>query len=219
MARALILLLLLATPAWALSESVTQLTISVAKEAGLDPAFLLAVVDIESSGNCSAQTGQYKGLLQLSSSQFRGSNIFDCRENLRAGAKILADAADTFQAANGRDPSAIELYLIHQQGTEGQRAHANHLDLPAWKSLWLHTAEGVNRGMGWSQLAIWGNVPSDVRSRYGRVENVTSAAFVQIWREKLEARMRRLLPSPPPAAVEAYQCFIPAALLDKLRRE
>lgn len=222
MIRALLFVLLFASQAQALPANVVQITIEEAERAGLDPAFLLAVVDIESSGDCSASTGKYRGALQLSDEEFRrlgGTSITDCRQNIRIGAGKIAKEADTFKLANGRDPTAAELYLIHQQGPEGQAAHANHLDLPAWKSLWLWTSEGVSRGQGWSQAAVWGNVPSDVKSRYRSVENVTSRAFIGLWAGKLEDRMRKLAPPPPPAPKEEYLCYLPAAWLDKLRRE
>ncbi len=222
MIRWLLPVLLFASQALALPANVVQIAIEEAERAGLEPAFLLVVIDIESSGNCSARTGRYRGALQLSDEEFTrlgGRDITDCRQNIRIGAGKIAKEADTFKAANGRDPTAAELYLIHQQGPEGQAAHANNLDLPAWKSLWLWTQEGVTRGQSWSQQAIWGNVPTDVRPKFpGGVYGVTSRQFIGLWREKLETRMRRLLP-PPPAPVEAYLCYTPVLGLERLRRE
>ncbi len=222
MIRWLLPVLLFALQAQALPANVVQITIEEAERAGLEPAFLLAVIDIESSGNCSAKTGRYRGALQLSDKEFEalgGKDITDCRDNIRVGTGKIAKEANTFREANGREPTAAELYLIHQQGPEGQAAHANHLDLPAWKSVWLWTQEGVSRGQSWSQAAVWGNVPSDIKPRFkGGVDAVTSRDFIGLWRERLEARMRKLLP-PPPEPVEAYRCFVPAILYDKLRRE
>lgn len=223
-----LLFLLLASPAFAIAPEVTKIVIEEAERAGLDPAFALAVVDIESSGNCSANSSnsatKYKGLLQLSGEEFSrlgGRDIYNCRDNARIGLAKIAKEADTFREANDRDATALELYLIHQQGPEGQAAHANNLDLPAWKSVWLHTSEGVSKGQGWSQLAVWGNVPSDVRPPYRGVENVTSRNFIDIWSGKLERRMVALAPPPPPEPeipAEEYTCYVAPHMLQKLRR-
>lgn len=203
------LLALLIGVAQAMPADVTRLVNEEADRVGMERAYALAIVEIESSGNCSAVTGSYKGLLQLSDTEFKrmgGSNIFDCQENARIGlAKILKEA-DTFRSLNDRDPTAVELYLIHQQGPEGMAAHYNHLDLPAWKSLWLYTSEGIAKGEGWSRLAVWGNVPSDVKPRFKDVYNVTSRQFIEVWQEKLTRRLSQFAPVTPSPPKVTYTC-------------
>ena len=47
-------------------------------------------------------------------------------------------------------------------------------------------AEGRKRGAGWARRAIWGNVPTDERSRFpAGVESVTSRQFIDIWTRKM----------------------------------
>jgi hypothetical protein len=159
-----------------------------AKAQGVDPARLRAFVLIESGGNPNNTTGSYKGLLQLSGNEFakhggQGS-IYDIDANLNAGAlKLKAEAAD-FERQYGRPPTAGEVYLRHQQGAGGAAAHWRNPDAPAWQNM-ASTAEGRQRGPGWARKAIWGNVPSDVRSQYGSVDNITSRQFTDLWNTKV----------------------------------
>ena len=39
--------------------------------------------------------------------------------------------------------------------------------------------------MGWSKLAIWGNVPDQDKARFGSVDNITSQDFMNLWRAKV----------------------------------
>jgi hypothetical protein len=126
--------------------------------------------------------------LQLSNDAFaeyggRGS-IFDPDENLAAGALKLKALADQFRGKYGREPSASELYLMHQQGPGGSAAHWANPDAPAWQNM-LSTAEGRQKGPAWAKQAIWGNVPDDVKARYGSVDNLTSRDFVKLWNDKV----------------------------------
>lgn len=160
---------------------------TAAKRYGIDPQLLRTFVGIESGGNPNAVTGQYKGLLQLSNSEFSkhgGGNIFDTTDNLNAGAAKLKAESATFAAKYGREPRADELYMIHQQGEGGSAAHWANPDQPAWKSMYS-TAEGQQKGPGWSKLAIWGNVPDDLKRQYGSVDNMTSKQFTDMWAAKV----------------------------------
>jgi hypothetical protein len=166
----------------------------VAREMGMDAKTLATLVGIESGGNPNAKTGSYRGLLQLSADEFRrygeGGNIMDPEANLRAGVRSLQDKGARFAREFGRKPSATELYLMHQQGEAGLRAHLRNPDAPAWKNM-LSTGEGRRKGAGWARKAIWGNVPSDVRSRYGSVDNLTSRQFVSLWQQKVAGKPSR----------------------------
>lgn len=159
-----------------------------AKRHGLDPRALRSYVLIESGGNPNTQTGSYKGLTQLSDAQFRKyggqGNIFDVNDNLNAGAAKISSLRGMFQKRYGREPTAGELYLIHQQGWGGAQAHWDNPDQPAWQSM-ASTGEGRSKGPGWAKRAIWGNVPTDVRSKYGSVDNITSRQFAELWDGKV----------------------------------
>jgi hypothetical protein len=159
----------------------------VARANGFDPDKLAAMVSIESSGRPSATTGSYKGLLQLSDSEFakygNGGDIMDPRDNLEAGVKALQAKEAGFKREFGREPSATELYLMHQQGEAGLRAHEKNPDSPAWENM-ASTGEGKQKGDDWAKRAVWGNVPSDMRSQFD-VDTMTSREFMAVWTAKL----------------------------------
>ncbi|MCA1397226.1 transglycosylase SLT domain-containing protein [Bradyrhizobium sp. BRP56] len=159
----------------------------VAQANGMDPNKLAVMVSIESSGNPNASTGSYHGLLQLSQKEFAqygGDDIFDPRQNLEAGVKIIQRKEVAFRREFGREPSATELYLMHQQGEAGLRAHERNPESPAWENMYS-TGEGQRKGPGWAKQAIWGNVPDNMKRLFGSVDNITSREFMAVWTSKL----------------------------------
>lgn len=157
-----------------------------ASAVGLDQHTLKTFAQIESGGRPDVVTGSYKGLFQLSDGEFRkygGGDIFDPEANALAGARKLKAEADQFKGQFGRDPSGPELYMIHQQGWGGAQAHWANPTAPAWQSM-ASTAEGQQKGARWAKQAIWGNVPDDMKRRFGSVENITSADFTRMWSDK-----------------------------------
>lgn len=161
----------------------------VAAQRGISPDMLRTFIAIESGGRPGTQTGSYKGLMQLSNDEFAKhggqGNIFDPMSNLDAGAvKLGAEMAD-FERKFGRKPTGAELYMIHQQGWGGAQAHWNNPNQPAWVSMYS-TGEGRQKGEKWAKDAIWGNVPDDVKAKFGSVENMTSQDFVNLWSGKYE---------------------------------
>lgn len=159
-----------------------------AEAAGIDKALAKRIVQIESSGNPKAVTGSYKGLFQLSRSEFHrfgGGDIFKAEDNARAGLLKLAAERDQLAKLLGRDVTPGEIYLAHQQGIGGAVKHLQNPDQPAWKSMY-QTGEGRSKGVAWSKRAIWGNVPYDMRKKFGSVNNITSKQFVELWRRKVE---------------------------------
>lgn len=161
---------------------------NAAKRHGIDEGLLRTFAKIESGGNPRNTTGSYKGLFQLSNQEFAkhggSGNIYDPDANTNAAAlKIKAHTAD-FSRKYGRDPTPADLYMIHQQGEGGYAAHTAAPDRPAWQSMYS-TAEGRQKGPGWAKQAIWGNVPDDVKSKYGSVDNMTSRNFLDLWRDKV----------------------------------
>jgi hypothetical protein len=173
----------------ALSPAIEAAIQREAQRTGLDPATLRSFVMIESGGNPGNRTGSYRGLLQLSPGEFARhggqGDIYDVDANLSAGAtKLQAESAD-FERRYGRKPTAGEIYMQHQQGVGGSAAHWANPDAPAWQNM-ASTGEGRRRGEGWAKDAIWGNVPSDVRSQYGNVDNITSKQFTDLWNTKVE---------------------------------
>lgn len=171
------------------SPDVDRVLDDVSQTYGVDRGLLGTFAAIESGGNPTTRTGSYKGLFQLSNSEFARhggvGDIYDPGENAKAAAvKLKAESAD-FARRYGRDPSAAELYMIHQQGIGGADRHWRNPDAPAWQNMYA-TAEGQQKGPNWAKLAIWGNVPTDMRRKFGDVNNITSRDFVGMWNTKVE---------------------------------
>jgi len=154
----------------------------------LTPELMRAIQKIESGGNPNAQTGSYKGLYQLSDSEFsrlggRGS-IFDPKENERIATLKLQQEADQVAARLGRALTPGEIYLVHQQGVGGSYEHLTNPTRAAWQSMHA-TGEGRSKGEGWARQAIWGNVPDSDKGRYGSVDNLTSGDFTKMWSDRI----------------------------------
>lgn len=160
-----------------------------ADEYGLDKNLMRRIMNIESSGNPNAKTGSYKGLFQLSDPEFNatgvGGNIYNPNDNAKAAAIKFRGESNRFSERYGRQPSATELYLMHQQGEAGFDAHFQNPTLPAWQNM-LSTGEGKQKGEAWAKKAIWGNIPNDLKKQYGNVENVSSQDFMNLWKSKVE---------------------------------
>lgn len=158
---------------------------------GLDPGMLQRFAHIESGFDPRNQTGSYKGLFQLSDQEFAKNggtgNIYDPVANANAAAAKIAQESAGFQQKYGRAPTPTEIYMLHQQGPAGLAAHLANPDAPAWQNM-LSTGEGRQKGARWAQAAIWGNVPSNLRSQFGDVSNLTSKQFVDLWRQKVEGQ-------------------------------
>lgn len=173
------------------SPEINTIVDAAAKSHGLDPAMMRRLVQIESSGDPKATKGAYSGLGQLSAKDFQqygsGGDIFDPAANANAmAAKLAADSAG-FEQKYGRPPTAADMYLQYQQGVGGFAAHMAHPEELAWKNM-ASTTEGKQKGEAWAKQAIWGNVPSNVRDQFPNgVEGMTSAQFMQVWKNKLGA--------------------------------
>lgn len=142
---------------------------------------------IESTFNPRARTGSYKGLFQLSNSEFDkygGGKIYDPEDNARAFAGLVKNNASTFKSETGKDPNVFDLYMMHQQGTQGYLEHVANPDQPAWRSMYA-TGEGQQKGPGWAKKAIWGNLPSSAKRQFGSVDNVTSGDFLNAWKARV----------------------------------
>lgn len=161
-----------------------------AQQYGVDPNLMMRIAKVESGFDPRNRTGSYKGLFQLSDSEFNkfgGGNIWNPEDNARAAAAKLANETATFKAKYDRAPSPTEIYMLHQQGEGGLDAHLRNPDAPAWQNM-LSTAEGRQKGPGWSQKAIWGNVPTQDQTAFGNVQNLTSRQYLDLWGKKIEGR-------------------------------
>jgi hypothetical protein len=164
-----------------------------ARTFGLDVTFMEAVAKIESDFNPKGRTGSYIGLFQLSKHEFDlygSGEITDARDNAIAGAYKFAVAAILFELQTHKKPTLADLYLIHQQGTQGAAEHVAHPGRIAWESM-CATDEGRVKGEHWCKRAIWQNTLPLVKQMYGSVEKLTSAAFVEMWRHRVVTLYQR----------------------------
>src|SRR5215469_15878097 len=77
-----------------------------AHRVGIDSSWMRKIMRVESGGNANARTGSYKGLFQLSESEFRSNggtgSIYDPEQNTLAAANKISREAATFQSKNVR---------------------------------------------------------------------------------------------------------------------
>jgi hypothetical protein len=159
----------------------------VADIMGLDFTFMKAVAKIESGFNPKQRTGSYIGLFQLSQDEFGkygSGDIRDPRDNTVAAALKIMTEAILFETFTHRKPTLNDLYLIHQQGVDGASEHISHPKRLAWQSM-CATDEGKEKGEKWCKRAIWGNTLPAIKKAWKNVNNVTSAAFVGMWQERV----------------------------------
>lgn len=189
------------------------------KENNIPPEMLRAFSVIESGERPGVTTGSYRGHLQLSPSEFRRyggtGDIYDVNENIRVGSRKLRSEMNDFAKKYGREPTAAELYLIHQQGTGGYDKHSSNPDQPAWLSMY-QTGEGQQKGQGWAKRAIWGNVPDRDKKRFGSVDNITSKDFMNLWTSRVEKLMGGKQAAPTAVAQQTEPPIDPAKLPDNV---
>ena len=155
---------------------------------GVDFNFMKAIARIESGFDPKQRTGSYFGLFQLSHGEFAqygSGDVLDARDNAVAAAYKFATEAMLFELNTHKKATFSDLYLIHQQGAQGAEEHVNHPDRIAWKSM-CATDEGKEKGEEWCKRAIWENTLPEVKRVWKSVDNLTSGAFVQMWRDRVD---------------------------------
>jgi hypothetical protein len=180
--------------------NVAKILTEVALEFGLDPQTFAALAGIESGFNPKARAGSYRGLFQLSKREFNkygSGNILNAEDNAKAAAKKMKADQKYFKNEVGRNPSATELYLMHQQGRAGLAAHSAKPEEVAWKNIrpfysdQAAKARGFKSGDAYAKAAVWGNLPAQAKKRFGSVDNVTSADFIKWWDGRVTRGLRR----------------------------
>jgi hypothetical protein len=154
---------------------------------GLDFTFMKTVAKIESGFDPKQRTGSYIGLFQLSKSEFAkygAGDILASRDNAVAAALKFMTETVLFEMFTHRKATLNDIYLIHQQGVEGAAEHVSHPHRLAWRSM-CATDEGREKGEKWCKRAIWGNTLPAVKRIWKNVNNVTSAAFVAMWQQRV----------------------------------
>jgi hypothetical protein len=164
-----------------------------------DFSFMRTVAKIESDFNPKQRTGSYIGLFQLSKREFAkygSGEITNARDNAIAAAYKFATEAVLFESDTHKKPSFSDLYLIHQQGWQGAAEQVSQPDRIAWKSM-CATEEGRQKGERWCKRAIWLNTLPTIKHIWKSVNNLTSGAFVSMWRERVDslyARYSEMIP-------------------------
>jgi hypothetical protein len=154
---------------------------------GIDFMFMKTVAKIESDFDPKQRTGSYIGLFQLSNYEFDkygSGSIVSPRDNAIAAAYKFTTAAILFEIQTHKKPTLSDLYLIHQQGTQGAAEHVSHPARVAWKSM-CATDEGRQKGEKWCKRAIWQNTLPAIKQIWKSVENLTSGAFVEMWQQRV----------------------------------
>jgi len=154
---------------------------------GLDFSFMKTVAKIESDFDPKQRTGSYIGLFQLSNYEFDkygSGDITNPRDNAIAAAYKFTTAAIRFELNTHKKATLSDLYLIHQQGTQGAAEHVSHPERIAWQSM-CATDEGRQKGEKWCKRAIWQNTLPDVKRTWKSVDNLTSGAFVSMWQQRV----------------------------------
>ena len=155
---------------------------------GLDSIFMKSVAKIESGFDPKQHTGSYIGLFQLSNYEFDkygSGDITSPRDNAIAAAYKFTTAAILFEFDAHKKPTLSDLYLIHQQGTQGAAEHVSHPERIAWKSM-CATDEGRLKGEKWCKRAVWQNTLPAIKQIWKSVDNLTSGAFVSMWQQRVE---------------------------------
>jgi hypothetical protein len=154
---------------------------------GIDFTFMKTVAKIESDFDPKQRTGSYIGLFQLNNYEFDkygSGSITSPRDNAIAAAYKFTTAAILFEIQTHQKPTLSDLYLIHQQGTQGAAEHVGHPERIAWKSM-CATDEGRQKGEKWCKRAIWQNTLPAIKQVWKSVENLTSRAFVEMWQQRV----------------------------------
>jgi len=105
-------------------------------EFGLPPGYLAKTAQVESGGNPNAQNpnSSAAGLFQFikpTAQQYGLQNPMDPVASTDAAARLAADNKRALMQALGREPTAGELYLAHQQGAGGAVKLLANADAPA----------------------------------------------------------------------------------------
>ena len=151
------------------------------------PEFMQTVGQTESGFNPNKHNpgSQYKGMYQLNEEEFRQyggkGSIYDQDQNAMAAMRKMTAEGQTAQNILGRALTPVEQYMVHQQGLYGTLSHLQHPDQPAWKSFQQVSHWNDEK----AKTAIWDNLTKDMKAQFGKVENITSRDFIDMWTTKM----------------------------------
>ncbi|TRL39889.1 hypothetical protein FNA46_07785 [Rhizobium straminoryzae] len=117
-------------------EEIRKTISDAAARHGVDPAGLLQVAGLESGYNPQAKNPNSSagGLFQFvdgTAQQYGLADRFDATQASDAAARLYKDNTAALRKSLGREPTAGELYLAHQQGAGGAAKLLTNPDVPA----------------------------------------------------------------------------------------
>lgn len=141
-----------------------------AKKYGIPVDALKTLIYIESKGNPLAKNpgSSAKGIMQFIDSTAESYGLedpYDLTESLDAGARLYSNNFKHLKKVLGRDPTASEMYLAHQQGATGA----------------LNILKSPNKNI----LDISGMTKEKVEKNGGNV-NMTAQEFAELWTNKAD---------------------------------
>lgn len=162
---------------------------AVEQKAGLPVGYIGRLFQIESGGNPDARTGSHRGLAQLSPGLetrygITDENRADPMAQAAAVAQEATEQAPQLAQVLGRKVSAADLYLAHQQGVVGAAALMTHPDEPAWRAVRPYYKDDAA-----AKAAIAGNIPDGNPLKDLSVNQISAAAFVNVWHDKFNSRL------------------------------
>ena len=177
--------------ALSIAPDISAIITGAAQRYGIDPRLMLGVAQIESGGNPAAKNPNSSagGLFQFIDSTAKGyglANRYDAGQASDAAARLMLDNKAYLTKALGREPTAGELYLAHQQGAGGA---AKLLSNP--------------------QAAAADLVGADAVRLNGGSDGMTAADFAGLWGEKLAKVLGDAVPDVGPAAANPSPSGIP----------
>ena len=151
-------------------------------------AYIARLFQLESNNTPNEQTGSNRGLGQFGPREEARYGINDQNRTSRdAQASAVTQEAEANSAALrkvlGRDPTPAELYLAHQQGLAGAKAHLTaDPDTPAWQAIRPYYGSDQI-----AKQAIWGNMTPAMKAQFpGGVDTVPSSGFVSAWGNRFD---------------------------------
>ena len=153
---------------------------AIERETRVPQGYTARTIQLESGGDPEARAGSHTGLVQGDAAWNRRYGVTDPGSVTQATNALLHEAQDnTAQLAGviGRQPTASELYLAHQQGPGGAAALLENPDRPAWQAIKrFYGSDAV------AQQAIWGNMSPSMQAQFpGGVTTVSSGDFANLW--------------------------------------
>jgi hypothetical protein len=167
-----------------ISAAITQ----ASTEAGVDPAFAMAVADRESSFNPNAHASKsIYGLFQMSGdlrSQWGAGNSSDPYTQAKGWTAFIGNTKQQLSQRLGRDPTDPELYLAHYWGTgRAARIISGQID-PSTPVQDVFTPQELRGNPNLVRLGTVGNaandITADIARRYAKFGGSTPWANSQL---------------------------------------